>query len=633
MIGRAPGTTSPDASVGRIAEVAAVVRTRWCALTILFAAATLADGAELPRVLMLFANDRLLPANQRVDEGFRRVLDPKGNQTGVTIFTEFLDVPRFVGAEHEQMKEEYLRKRYRAVPPGVLVVLGVEAANFWFARRDRLFPGTPVVLGGVTVEELRSLAGLSGVAGLPMDVTVTPVVESLLAMRPQTRRIVLVHGSSEFDRRGREVALRQCRPFTDRVEITVFPELPLEELKARLAALPPEAAVLYLTYFQSPTGETYTPARMAREIAAASAVPVMGSYDTYVGTGVLGVVCSPFEDEGAEIGRLTRRVLSGESPQSLGILRPNPTRLIVDDRQVKRWGIKYIPVGTEVRFHEPALWEQHRELVLAVLAIVLVQAILIALLLGARRRARELDRSLAEQRRELAHLSRLTMLSTLSGSLAHELNQPLGIILSNAQAAETLLKSDEPDLGELRDILADIVTADRRASEVIKRLRAFLKRGEPNRRPQDLNEIVEDAVQLSRSDLSAHAVSLACELTPGLPLVQGDRVQLQQVILNLIMNACDAMTENKSDARQMTINSMMTDHCVRISVRDAGCGLPADVESIFQPLVTTKNKGLGLGLAISRSIAESHGGKLWAEAQSDGALLHLDLPVEEATTS
>ncbi|MCW5558329.1 MAG: PAS domain-containing sensor histidine kinase, partial [Verrucomicrobiae bacterium] len=178
-------------------------------------------------------------------------------------------------------------------------------------------------------------------------------------------------------------------------------------------------------------------------------------------------------------------------------------------------------------------------------------------------------------------------------------------------------------------ILADIVKADRRAGDVIQRLRAFLKRGESNRQAHEVNEIVEESLLLMRSDLIARGVTVECTLAPGLPSVRCDRVQIQQVILNLLMNACDAMAGNESCERQAKVSTVSGGGSVRISVRDAGRGLPPDIESLFQPFVTTKGQGLGLGLAISRSIMESHEGKLWAEPQSRGAAFHVDLPVPE----
>jgi signal transduction histidine kinase len=625
-------TTSPAAQKDRIAEVAAAIWRGLCALTILFTTAGVAGGAEPPRVLMLFANDRLLPANQRVDEGFRRALDPQGNQTSVTIFTEFLDVPRLVGAGHEQMMEEYLERRYKDVPPDVLVVVGVEAVDFWFSRRDRLFPGTPVVFGAVGVEEFRSLDGLSGVTGLPMDISVTPVVESLLAMRPQTRRIVLVHGSADYDRSWRDIALRQCRPFADRVEITVLPELPLEELKVRLAALPADSAVIYLSYFQSPTGETYTPARVAQEIAAASAVPVMGPYDTYLGSGVLGVACSQFEDDGVAIGKLAQRVLSGERPESIGILPPNPARLIVDERQVKRWGIKSLPAGTDVRFHTPTLWEERRGFIIATVAVVALQAALIAGLLAQRAWRRQSEREIRDVRQELTHAGRVSMLGQLSTSLAHELSQPLGAILRNAEAAELFLQQEQPDLDELREIVADIRKDDHRAGQVIDRLRGLLKRQEVQLRPVALHELIEDVHMLLHADRVRRHVEVVLDVPKSLPLVHADRIHLQQVLLNLKVNAFEALAEINGDPRKIAVCARVVDsRFVEITVEDNGPGIPPDkMEHLFEPFFTTKGHGMGFGLSICRTIIEAHRGKLTAEnREPHGAVFKITLPIEK----
>ncbi len=231
----------------------------------------------------------------------------------------------------------------------------------------------------------------------------------------------------------------------------------------------------------------------------------------------------------------------------------------------------------------------------------------------------------------LAHVTRVTTLSELSGSLAHELNQPLAIILSNAQAAHRLLAQSPPDVAEVRDIIGDIVEEDRRAGEVIKRLRALLKRGEAAASPVSLNDAIEDVLHLAHADLIGRVVSVVRGLSDGLPDVNGDRVQLQQVILNLILNGADAMAANAPGARRLHIVTVRHDGAVRLSVRDEGCGLPADVERVFQPFFTTKPHGLGLGLAICRSIISAHGGRLWGEAHPErGAVFHFVLPDAKA---
>jgi len=242
---------------------------------------------------------------------------------------------------------------------------------------------------------------------------------------------------------------------------------------------------------------------------------------------------------------------------------------------------------------------------------------------------KQAEKEAMEQRNELFHLSRVASLGQLSSSLAHELNQPLGIILSNAQAAQHMLAADNPDIPELQEILADIVGEDLRAGEVITRLRALLQRGETRLLPVALNGVIEDVLHLLRSDLVARGVTVRTTLAEGLPDVAGDKVQLQQVVLNIITNACDAMAENLQKDRILRISTNLQSDSVRVSIEDQGRGAPGgDVSRIFQPFFTTKSHGLGIGLSICRSIIAAHQGRVWAESNGTrGTTLHLQLQV------
>ncbi|MFO1313159.1 MAG: PAS domain S-box protein [Burkholderiales bacterium] len=238
------------------------------------------------------------------------------------------------------------------------------------------------------------------------------------------------------------------------------------------------------------------------------------------------------------------------------------------------------------------------------------------------------ERVASRQRDELAHLSRVAMLGELSGSLAHELNQPLTAILSNAQAAQRFLAHTPPRVDKLAEILADIVKNDHRAGAVIQRLRSLLRKEEAQRHPLDINEVVEESLRLMRSDLLNRQVVVDADLAARLPVVSGDRNQLQQVLLNLVMNGCDAMEGHRERNRLVVRTSTTGSGGVEVSVADEGGGIhEADLERIFEPFVTTKRQGLGLGLAICRSIVEAHGGRLWATNNAGrGATLHCELP-------
>ena len=243
---------------------------------------------------------------------------------------------------------------------------------------------------------------------------------------------------------------------------------------------------------------------------------------------------------------------------------------------------------------------------------------------------RRVERMTARQRDELAHLSRVAMLGELSGSLAHELNQPLTAILSNAQAAQRFLAQSPPRVDKLAEILTDIVKSDQRAGAVIQRLRSMLRKEDAQRVPLDINEVIEDSLRLMRSDFLNRHVTVSTDLAEELPAVSGDRNQLQQVLLNLVINGCDAMDGQETDRRLMVRTQATAHGDVEVCVADRGAGIPeANLERIFEPFVTTKATGMGLGLAICRSIVEAHGGRLWATNNADrGATLHCELPAK-----
>lgn len=235
------------------------------------------------------------------------------------------------------------------------------------------------------------------------------------------------------------------------------------------------------------------------------------------------------------------------------------------------------------------------------------------------------------QREQLAHLSRVAALSALSGSLAHELNQPFASILSNAQAGKRFLSHAQPNLAELRAILADIDGAASRAGEIIGRLRIMLRRGEVDLQPVNVNESVEELLRLTRSDLIARGVSVSNLAAGELPPALTDRVQLQQVLLNLIVNGCEAMESNPLGERHLTLTTFAAEGEIRIGVLDCGVGLPDDVENLFQPFHTTKEGGLGMGLSICHTLVTTHGGRLWAERRAErGTAFYVALPLAQA---
>lgn len=237
-----------------------------------------------------------------------------------------------------------------------------------------------------------------------------------------------------------------------------------------------------------------------------------------------------------------------------------------------------------------------------------------------------------KRREEIAHMGRVATMGELSASLAHELNQPLTAILSNAQAALRFLKSDRADLEEIREILGDIVADDRRAGKVIDRLRSLFRKGDCKKESVDIGELINDVISLIDTETRVRNVSIETILEPDLPPVMGDKIQLHQVVINLIMNASEALTDAADSPGQITISTTIAgDEMVKVSVRDNGSGLTEEsITKLTEPFFTTKPEGMGMGLSINQTIIDAHMGQLWAENNSDrGATFHFTIPIHE----
>jgi C4-dicarboxylate-specific signal transduction histidine kinase len=260
--------------------------------------------------------------------------------------------------------------------------------------------------------------------------------------------------------------------------------------------------------------------------------------------------------------------------------------------------------------------------------VLALQAGLIGWLVVERRRRRLAEAAEHAQRLELAHASRLAVAGELTGSIAHEINQPLGAILSNADAADLVLASDEDRQEELRAILADVRRDAVRASDVIHRLRTWLARHEVEHKPFELNEAVREIQSMLGSEARRRRSTLEVRPAP-LPVdVVGDRIEIQQVLVNVVLNALDAVADQPEERRTVVVSVGRGSERAEVTVRDRGHGMaPEDLPRLFDAFFTTKRDGMGLGLSIARTLVEAHGGRVWAEnGSADGAVFHVELP-------
>ncbi len=578
-------------------------------------------AAEPRNVLVLYSNNRLVPGNVAVDRGLRAALASTADRP-VQFFSEFLDRPEFSGAAYEETMTSYLRDKYAARPPDAIVAVNDDAVEFLARNRDRLFRSVPIVHASVSQSFLRGLPPLPGdIVGVPMEYDFAGTLALALRLHPGVTRIVVVTGASTRDQGWEARLRREVPPLAGNRQVEFLAEASTADVLHRLGELGDDAVVFTPGYFQDRDGRIFNPRDAAGMMAVASKAPVYGPFDTFLGTGVVGGMMPSFEAMGRQAGTIVDRLFRGDAPASLQLPAIMPTALQVDWRQVRRWRIDNdaIPADAIVHFREPTFWEEYRHLAILAAAIFLLQAMLIASLLLERRRRRSAEQAVQAQRTALAHASRLAVAGELTASIAHEINQPLGAIQTSADAADMILQAG----GDRREDLLRIVTRIRRdnlrASDVIRRLRALLAKHEPERVPFDLNDAVGEVGTLLHAEAARRRITLDIVSATAPTWVAGDRTQVQQVLLNLALNAMDAVADLPEDRRTIRVVVVRDVGDAVITVRDRGHGIaPDDLPRLFDSFFSTKKHGMGLGLSIARTIVEAHGGTIRASHNAEG---------------
>jgi signal transduction histidine kinase len=584
--------------------------------------------ADQPRrVLIVNPYDSTLPVAVLLEAGIRQELQSKIHD--LEIYTEFLDIERFPEPQYAAQLAAFLRDKYAGRPIDLLIAMAPEGLEFLRQRREFLFPRSELMFTRLTEDELSVWHVPPEISGVVSRYDPAPTVDLAVRLQPDATRLIIITGTTEAERNEEAVTPDRLKAFAHRLKITYWSKLALADLLRAVGKLPKGTFVLDLGIVRDSAGQLFIPRDVDENLAAASSVPLYGGYETWVGRGTIGGNVEDFEAEGRQTGRLAVRLLN---EHLVGQRMVAPTSTIVDWRQLKRWGLSdaNLPPGTIVRFRPPSLWEEHKWLVLGAAAALAMQAILIAALIVQARRRQRAQLALEQRQQELAHLGRVSLLGELSGAIAHEISNPLTAILSNAQAAKRFLQQKPAATGEVGEILDDITADSKRAGNVIKRLRELFKKADTHLEPVDLNGLVADVLQLADRRLLEDNVNVATKLAADMPAVLADPVQLKQVLLNLVVNACDAMADNKTGDRGLTIATSSDDKgFAQVSVNDRGSGIPDSVrERMFQPFVTTKSAGIGLGLSICRSIIEAHGGRLWAANNPDrGATFSVALPI------
>jgi signal transduction histidine kinase len=555
-----------------------------------------------------------------------------GSDVPVTIHLERLGYRFVKDTESDALLHSFIKEKYRSGPISVIVANGFDALQFAVSLQTEIDPSIPIVFAGVDGSTAAQLKLPPNVTGTTIHRTARHVLITAKALVPGLKRIAVV--GDPFEEQTYRRHYKNELPTIDKeVEFIDLTGLPMDELRKRVATLPEDAAIFFTTLIVGSGGVRYDPNEALALVAEVANRPIVIDQETRLGYGGTG----GFVLEAVPIGEATARILlrlfSGESASSIPVMAGEFVKPVFDWRKLRRWNIPEasLPLGSEVRFREYDAWEQYRRYILVFCTAFLLQSALVGWLIYEIRRRHGAEIQSRSAMAELTHMDRRAAAGQLSASLTHEVNQPLTSIVTRASAALRWLRAENPNVEKAEAALEGILAAGHRAGDIVTSVRAMFKKDAPQKASTDINQIIRTVLSIVRVELQKNNIDLQTLLDEHLPSVEGDKVQLQQVVLNLVMNAIESM--HSVQPRVLKVRTeQLAPGLAHVSIEDTGTGVdPSDLDRIFKPLFTTKATGIGMGLSICHSIITSHDGRIWASpAVNRGSIFQFELPISVA---
>jgi len=595
-----------------------------------------AAAADEPyRVLVLHSFRNSVPVNADWHRGLVRGF-ASAPDLNVEIDTEAPNLAHLSEPEKLEALRSFYRTNYQDRTPDLIVATYTPALRFMLTHGEDLFPGVPIVFVGADQRVFTAQKSPANVTGITGFADIAGTLELALHIHRDARQVAVIVGSGPVDKVFEGDAREALRPFEGQVELVWLQGLPLEDLGEAVAGLPRRTVLLYLVQTEDRAGKSYVPRTVLETLSSAAKAPVYGLWDSLLGHGIVGGRMAMVEEDGFQAARIAVRILRGESPATIpiDIRKANPA--IIDGREMARWKIdeNRLPADVRVINRPLSAWDEHRTAIAATALIIAVQGLLIAVLMLSRRRLRQARTALQDEygrrtaaevlagrfRQKLARFSKERSLGTMATSISHEINQPLIAIQNYAQAARRRLEGDVGDKSKLVELVTKIEGQAERAGAITQRVRELVSKADPQLVPTTLDRLLEEVIRTIEPEARSRRCHVVCPSVVDAPAVLADALEVQLVLVNLLQNAMQSVCSDERFDRRITIDVRTIDeHVVQVSVTDGGVGVPPDqVEEIFEPLHSGKAGGLGMGLAISRAIIESHGGRLWHEANPAG---------------
>ncbi|MBE0571039.1 MAG: HAMP domain-containing histidine kinase [Ignavibacteriaceae bacterium] len=585
------------------------------------------QNKQTKTILIIFGLAPNQPAYIPLLKGIREKLDEEFYEN-YNFHMEYLNLRRYENDNFPNELFESLNKKYREIHIDLLICIGINPVPTIKKFAERYLLELPTISMDLDfsdygfVQDMR-LNNVTTIVNMNIDPAKS--IAFGIKLFPETSSVYFISGVMQLDK----FYLSSSREWAEKnlldKKITYVTDLKMQDILDKVRRLPKKSIVFVGSFSLDADSIEYNNPEAIRLISSQSNAPVFGYSDLGFGEGPIGGYIASFEKVGQFMGKAAVKILNGADPNSFKITEQDYYEYVFDWRQLKRWNLlksDLIPAGSTIMHENISFIDRYKWIGGVVLLFLVLQTLLIANLIRLNRNQKLMTTKIIESEnryREFLHEDRSLRLGQLTASLSHELNQPLTAILSNAQAGINFINSNEatPDL--LKQIFQKIVDNDKRGASILSSIRGMMKLEHREKGKVNLNDLINEVLVVIQGEANRYNTRLNSELTGKTVYVLGDRIQIQQVLLNFLLNATQSMEKIDASSREITVSSTIKDSEVIVSVSDKGEGIDeATKDKLFKPFITSKKEGTGIGLVICRSIIEDHGGKIWAENKPDG---------------
>jgi signal transduction histidine kinase len=602
-----------------------------------------ANASEKTKTIVIFFSLHAgLPAYQNFLEGFRTAFSEEPDEH-YNLLIEYLDIGRLSDDKYAKYIVELYNEKYKdvdidlliTVTPGVNQVL--KKYGFEALKKSRII--------SVEFDSLASDQGLltsENITKVIMKLRFAETIQKACNMFPLCKNIFVISGCAPTDKYFASLVRAGSGSLEKKYNLVFITDLSLDSTIKFVSKIPENSIVIVPTYLSDKNGIQFSTPEIIGLLSTNCSSPIFPVFDSFIKRegGVGGYIFS-FNSLGKETSRIAKEILNGIPMEKIVFNYKGLYQNIFDWRVLKKWGLlksKVLPSDSIYYYKESDFFSEYKWYILAGLLFLVLETSLIVYLYKLNVRQKEIVRQKIEAEnlyRIIVREERLMMMVELTASLSHELSQPLTAILYNAQACVRFLKMEKPDSGQIEEILLKIIKDDKRAGSLISSVRSLMKLEMRDKELINLNSVIQDSLVIFKSEALNKNIRIINHPPDRKVFVFGDKIQLEQVLLNFLYNASHAIENCDIDKRTIEIFQHINKDSVSVSVRDSGKGIEVEIkEKLFKPFVTTRESGFGIGLAVSRSIIENHNGEIWAENIPGGGAefsFRLKIMKDEAT--